>query len=417
VADESPKDKLGGIVPSGSGAIAKSSASLMGRGLRSLSGWDAARVIEIGKKLTSHQDPELILRTIKEKVEEFLNPPIWSLLLVDGFHDIERPHEDAELYYAIACGTTIPEGHRIKIGDGFIGHIAKSNSSVVITDVQTNAAILAQVQEPQEKRAESIVAVPLRFEGEYIGVIELIDCVGLGGFSQADLSLLEALADFVAIALWNAAYLGWADILISTDEQTGLYNARYLDNWLDSERRGYEASLEANKRDDDFIYIYTFSLVCVVSDELKNLAASLSYAQYIQLLGAVGRGIKDSCPNYNPHGVAVSEPYTLKDCHTANETLAFYCGEGKFYLTLSEHSKEQASVIASIIHKFFRDTVWLQDQGLNVRLTASIGVATCPEDGRTEAELLHSAEEAMNLVRKSTGDGVAATKIGILPPL
>jgi len=103
VADESPKDKLGGIVPSGSGAIAKSSASLMGRGLRSLSGWDAARVIEIGKKLTSHQDPELILRTIKEKVEEFLNPPIWSLLLVDGFHDIERPHEDAELYYAIAC--------------------------------------------------------------------------------------------------------------------------------------------------------------------------------------------------------------------------------------------------------------------------------------------------------------------------
>ena len=48
-----------------------------------------------------------------------------------------------------------------------------------------------------------------------------------------------------------------------------------------------------------------------------------------------------------------------------------------------------------------------------MRLTASIGVATCPEDGRTESELLHSVEEAMNLVKSTTGDGIAATKIGI----
>lgn len=62
-------------------------------------------------------------------------------------------------------------------------------------------------------------------------------------------------------------------------------------------------------------------------------------------------------------------------------------------------------------------TVWLQEQGLNVRLTASIGVATYPKDGQTTAELLHSAEEAMNLVKNSTGDGVAAANVGILPAL
>jgi GGDEF domain-containing protein len=50
--------------------------------------------------------------------------------------------------------------------------------------------------------------------------------------------------------------------------------------------------------------------------------------------------------------------------------------------------------------------------------TASIGVPTCPEDGRTEAELLRSAQEAMNLVKSSTRDGVAGAKVGILvPPL
>jgi hypothetical protein len=44
-------------------------------------------------------------------------------------------------------------------------------------------------------------------------------------------------------------------------------------------------------------------------------------------------------------------------------------------------------------------------------------VATCPEDGRTEAELLQSAEEAKNPIKSYTRNGVAAAEMGILPPL
>ena len=134
--DESAKDKLGGIVPSGSGAIAKSSASLMGRGLRSLSGWDAARVIEAGKELTRPSYRYQITEILGEKLKQFFNPPFWCLLLCDtAFWPVDerqnyKLNEEPGLYYEEIGGTVdIPrDRHRIKMGEGIIGRVAESRS-------------------------------------------------------------------------------------------------------------------------------------------------------------------------------------------------------------------------------------------------------------------------------------------------
>ena len=391
--DENAKDNIGGIVPSGAGAIAKSSASLMGRGLRSLSGWDAARVIAAGKELTLGSYRYQISEILEEKLKEFLNPPFWCLLLVDEVNELL---DKAELYYEKIGGTAdIPprDHYRIKVGEGLIGQVAESRRSTVITNVQTNAAILAQVQEPQEKQAQSIIAVPLLLDDECIGVIQLIDCVGPGGFSQSDLALLESLADFVAIAISNAKQYGRVNMLLAfANEPTGFRMAQDLDRVFEADLRIYELISEGSDWG-----AHIFSLVCVVCDELKNLAASLSYAHYIQLLAEVGRKMKEF---FEPDHV-------WKVIHS---------GEGKFYFFLNLDC-EEACAYAQRFYRFFRETIWLQEQGLNERLTASIGVATYPADGQTMAELLHSLDEAINLVKSSTGDGVAAPKIGILPPL
>jgi GGDEF domain-containing protein len=62
-----------------------------------------------------------------------------------------------------------------------------------------------------------------------------------------------------------------------------------------------------------------------------------------------------------------------------------------------------------------RESVWLVDQGLNIKLTPSVGVASYPVDSRTKEGLLHLADEAMYLVKNTARDSVAAANMGILP--
>ncbi len=46
--------------------------------------------------------------------------------------------------------------------------------------------------------------------------------------------------------------------------------------------------------------------------------------------------------------------------------------------------------VARRLHKLIRETPWLKEPGLNVGLTASVGVASYPSDSRSKAELLAS---------------------------
>ncbi len=70
--------------------------------------------------------------------------------------------------------------------------------------------------------------------------------------------------------------------------------------------------------------------------------------------------------------------------------------------------------MARRLHKIVRDTTWLTSDGLNVRITPSIGVASYPTDSRTKLQLLQLADDAMYDVKNSTRDGVCASGQGRL---
>ena len=104
------------------------------------------------------------------------------------------------------------------------------------------------MDEKTKTETRSIVAVPVRFRENCLGVIELINCVGVEGFNDRDLALLEALADFAAIALENARHVQKIQELTITDDCTSLYNARHMNAILETEvyrsqRDGLECSL------------------------------------------------------------------------------------------------------------------------------------------------------------------------------
>ncbi len=94
--------------------------------------------------------------------------------------------------------------------------------------------------------------------------------------------------------------------------------------------------------------------------------------------------------------------------------MRFRYGGDEFVLLLPQTSKENALNVARRLHRLVRDMVWLKDEGLNIHVTSSLGVASYPADSKTKEGLLHLADEAMYLVKNTNRDSVAAANIGIL---
>jgi diguanylate cyclase (GGDEF)-like protein len=333
---------------------------------------------ELGKALTSSLQLDQVLRTIMEKIDEFLRPENWSLLLLD--------EEKQELYFELAVGKASQalKDVRVKMGQGIAGWVAQHGEAVLVPDTSKDTRFFGKVDEKTKMETQSIVAVPVRFRDTCLGVIELINCLGPDGFDQRDLKLLEALADFAAIALENARHVKRIHELTITDDCTTLYNARHMGVILDTE-------IYRSQR-----YNYEFSLVFIDLDHFKQVNDTHGHLMGSRLLAEIGNAMKSHC--------------RLID-------FAFRYGGDEFVILLPQTSKENALNVARRLHQLIRDSVWLSPEGLNVRLTSSVGVASYPIDSRSKEGLLHLADEAMYLVKNTNRDSVAAANIGILPPL
>ncbi len=333
---------------------------------------------ELGKALTSSLQLDQVLRTIMEKIDEFLRPDTWSLLLVD---EVKQ-----ELYFELAVGkgAAALKDVRIKMGQGIGGWVAQHGEVVIVPDVSQDTRFFSKVDEKTKMETRSIVAVPVRFRDHCLGVIELINCVGSEGFDGRDLALLEALADFAAIALENARHVQRIHELTITDDCTNLYNARHMNFILETE-------VYRSQR-----YGYEFSLVFIDLDHFKHVNDTHGHLMGSKLLGEIGQILK---------------------AHSRRIDFAFRYGGDEFVILLPQTSKENACIVARRLHRLIGETTWLHGEGLDVRITASVGVATYPSDAKTKVELLHLADEAMYLVKNTTRDSVAAANIGVLPTL
>ena len=331
---------------------------------------------ELGKALTSSLQLDQVLRTIMEKIDEFLRPDNWSLLLLD--------ESKQELYFELAVGKASQalKDVRIKIGQGIAGWVAQHGETVVVPDTTKDTRFFGQVDEKTKTETQSIVAVPVKFRDTCLGVIELINCFGPEGFDDRDLKLLEALSDFAAIALENARHVKRIHELTITDDCTSLYNARHMGFILETE-------IYRSQR-----YNYQFSLVFIDLDHFKQVNDTHGHLVGSRLLAEIGNALKAHC--------------RLID-------FAFRYGGDEFVILLPQTSKDNALNVARRLHKLIRETLWLDPDGLSIHVTPSLGVASYPTDSRTKEGLLHLADEAMYLVKNTNRDSVAAANIGILP--
>ncbi len=324
-------------------------------------------LVGIGKALTSTLDLREVLGAIMEKVSLLLRPKNWSLLLVD------EGSGDLRFEIAVSPAATQLKDIRLKKGEGIAGWVALHGEPLLIPDVTADPRFAPEVDQAVAFTTRSIVCVPLKSKNRVLGVVELLNNLDEGEFSEADLKILSTIADFAAIAIENARYFEQVRELIITDDLTGLYNARHLLDVLDYE-------VDRAKR-----YAHPLSLVFLDLDYFKQINDTHGHLVGSRLLTEMGHLIRRSI--------------------RSTDVAARY-GGGEFVIVLPNTTKEGAVTVASNLRERIKENFFLVDQGYRVRITASFGVATYPEDAQTKLALIRLADQAMYRVKESTRDAV-----------
>jgi diguanylate cyclase (GGDEF)-like protein len=81
-------------------------------------------------------------------------------------------------------------------------------------------------------------------------------------------------------------------------------------------------------------------------------------------------------------------------------------GGDEFVVVLPETDVETAARITHRLHKSLKAHEFLKDEGLQINMSASFGIAGYPEHAMTKRDLVRMADQAMYLAKNSGRDQV-----------
>jgi diguanylate cyclase (GGDEF)-like protein len=336
--------------------------------LRQVRQLDELRVFhDVARALTSTLELEPLLRAIMGLMEEFFGPEQWSLMMMED--------DTEELYYALSAGLDTEKlaGLRIRKGEGIAGYVALSGNPLVVPDVDSDPEWRRFSEEHPELHLHSIACLPLRHGKRTLGVLQLHNSK-LDLLPDASLSFLRVLCDYTAIALENARQVRLVHHLSITDDCTGLFNARYLYTMLEQEI--------ATLQDPHVLSIKPeFSLLFLDLDHFKSVNDTHGHLVGSRLLAEIGSLIKRAI---------------------GPEHAGFRYGGDEFVVLMRGLDKPEGCELAMKLHDTMRTTPLLTGEGLNLNITASMGLATYPEDGVDLHAMIRAADTMMY---KAKADG------------
>ena len=241
------------------------------------------------------------------------------------------------------------------------------------------------VQLSEQKKPESLRMVLegkgtpgfMRGEGRIV--------LGMRGVPGADVlnsTLLNFFYRQVRFALLNAERGSQTQNLIYIDDLTKLYNNRYLNVVLDRE-------LKRSERYRNF-----FSVLFMDLDFFKRINDSHGHLVGSRVLIEVGS--------------------VLRSCVRESDTVVRYGGD-EFVVVLVETNADEAFLVAERMRKLIENKWFGLENGLNLHLTISIGIAASPEHASTKQHLLNMADQAMYRGKESTRNVVYLADIQAIP--
>ncbi len=312
--------------------------------------------LEFSKALAGIYDMETLLTAVLERIKILIPARNWSLLLLD--------RQTQELYFAVVVGVDPDrlKGVRLKLGEGAAGVVAQTGNPLFIPDVEQDPRFTDRVDAITGFDTRSLIILPLRVRGEVVGVFEVVNVEDEKFFLEKYLPLLAILGDYVAIAVDNVYNLQRLEARTYIDEVTGFYNTRYLACKLDC----HIPELLARHRE--------LSVIFLDLDNFKGIVDTHGHLLGSKVLGEAARVIN-----------TVLGP---------DDSLVRYGGD-EFILLLPHRSQGEALQLARHLRETLNRSQFLTDEGINLRLTASYGIATLPQDAQDKETLLLIADRAM----------------------
>jgi diguanylate cyclase (GGDEF)-like protein len=338
-------------------------ATLDGRSMETL------RVFhEVARALTSNLELDSLLRSIMAQLEEFFGPEHWSLLMVDD--------ETEELYFALSAGVDEAplKTLRLQPGEGIAGYVATSGNPLVVPDVSADPDWSRYAAQHPELNLKSIACLPIRHGGRTLGVLQLNNSQ-LDLLPESSLAFLRVLCDYAAIALQNARHVRLIHQLTVTDDCTGLFNARHLYTLLEEEMAINTAVATSRVVS---ISPSHFSLLFLDLDHFKSINDVHGHLAGSRLLAEIGNLLKR----------------TIGPDHAA-----FRYGGDEFVVLLRGLDKKTAAICAQQVLNKLTEARFLSGEGLSLEMTASLGLATYPQDGSTLQEMIKAADTMMYVAK------------------
>jgi diguanylate cyclase (GGDEF)-like protein len=312
--------------------------------------------LAFSKVLAGIYDMETLLTAVLERINAIIPAMNWSLLLIDP--------QTKELYFAVVVGVASEtvKNFRLKPGEGIAGAVVRTGQPLFIPDVSADPRFCSRVDTITGFDTRSIIAQPLIVRGEVIGVFEVINVQDERYFREKYLPHLAILADYVAIAVDNVRNLQKLHARTFIDEVTGFYNTRYLIQKLD---RLIPKLLD---RGDHFSIVFL---------DLDNFKAVVDHHGHL-------RGAK----------VLAEVAWVIHQEMGPDDSIVRYGGD-EFILLLPRRSQPEALKITRRLRRTINGHAFLQGEDLDIRLTASYGIATMPEDAQDRETLLYIADRAL----------------------
>ena len=202
-----------------------------------------------------------------------------------------------------------------------------------------------------------LLCVPLKVRGR-MGALRLARKIRQAPYSTRDMELAVNTSSFAAMAI-ERAYLSNK---IKHDELTNLFNSSHMKETIESE-------IQRSQR-----YGSHFSIVFMDIDDFKRVNDRFGH-----LVGS---------------RILIEIASILQKNLRSVDILARYGGD-EYVIVLPQTSRKASFIIAERLRRTIEKNIFLKDNGYTVRLTASFGVASYPEDANTKDDLLKLADDAM----------------------
>jgi diguanylate cyclase (GGDEF)-like protein len=247
--------------------------------------------------------------------------------------------------------------------------VTQANSDFLSADLSHDSRV-------SQSFAAAVLAFPLNGRERILGAL-----VGLDGapaaeaprFASGVLEAWRALLEPASLALENALLLQRAEALSVTDDLTRLYNSRFLNQSL---RRETKRAIRSVK---------PLSLLFIDLDGFKS--------------------INDTYGHLYGSRALVEAAAVIRGCARETDVVARFGGD-EFAVVLPDTGRDGAWSVASRVRERIAEHRFLSSDLLDVRLTASVGIATLPDVARSAEELVGAADRAMYKVKMSGKNGI-----------